>query len=148
MHPPACLHLFPFGCLPQPISLSCPPSCRPSLPLPGLPLARPHSHSQASFLQGVLGLACDRRGLCKYISSPHTSLQKGSHLFSHVPVRHRGRIGEGGRDKRYFTVALFFWLYLEAPRQVPLNIPAVLSALPKRNHSFLPNPSAELIFPL
>lgn len=51
-------------------------------------------------------------------------------------------------NKRYFIVTLFFWLCLETPRQVPLNIPAVLSALPKRDHFSLTYPSAELIFPL
>lgn len=116
-------------CLPLPL----PPSCAPALSL-----------SLASLPRGTSGPAYNRKGLCNYICSLHTALQRRIHLFSHAPVRHRGRMSNGGRDKRYFIVTLFFRLHLEAPRQVLLNIPAVLSAVPKRNHFSLACPSAEL----
>lgn len=132
--------------LPLPVSLSLPPSCCVSMS--SLSLALPGSpHLQASSPRGASGLTCFWKGICSDLCGPHTTLWRRIHLFSHAPVQHRGKRGEGGRGKRYFTVTLFFWLYLQAPRQVPLNMPAVLSALPRRNHFSLASHSAELIFP-
>ena len=147
---PGCSHLFLFWSLPLRLSLSLPPSCCVSMSSLSLSLSVSVSlpHSQASSPRGASGLACYWKGLCNDLCAPprYTS-EKDSSVY-HAPVHHHGRMGEGGRGKRYFTVALFFWLYLQAPRQVPLNIPAVLLALPRRNHVSLAYHSAELIFPL
>lgn len=122
-------------CITLLLGLCLPPAFSP---IPGPP-----------YLRGGLRTCLRLAGPLQLHLQPLHALERWIHLFGHAPVRRRGRMGEGSRDKRSFTaIRVFFWLYLEAPRQVPLNMPAVLSASPKRNHFSLAASSAELINPL